>query len=62
MQDKYIIGTVGIAAIAAMETAAILMGIDGAYLTMCVGAIAGIIGTIAGLTINLKQKPDGGIP
>lgn len=56
MQDKYIIGTVGIAMIGVMETAAILTGSDGAYLAMCVGAIAGIIGTIAGLTVNIKKN------
>ena len=56
MQDKYILGTAGIIIIGMMETAAIITGTDGAYLSMCVGAIAGIIGAIAGVTINLKNK------
>jgi len=55
MQDKYILGSVAIAGIAAMETAAIVTHVDGAYLSICVGAISAIVGAIIGVTINLNK-------
>jgi len=55
MDGKYLIGSVGIGAVTILETTAIIMGVDGAYLSACVGAICGIVGAIAGVTLQLKN-------
>lgn len=57
MQDRYILGTVGVVCITVMETAAILTGTDGAYLSLCIGGIGAIIGAVAGVSVNLKKQP-----
>lgn len=54
MQDKYALATAGIVVIGIMETAAIVTGVDGAYLTLCVGAIASIIGGVIGYSLPRK--------
>ena len=58
MEGKYVIGSVGIAGIAAMETAAIVTGVDGAYLSLCVAAVSGIVGAVLGVTIGTKIKSE----
>lgn len=56
MQEKYILASVAVGSIGAMETAAILTGVDGQYLSFCVGAIGAILGAVMGLSINIKQN------
>ncbi len=56
MQDKYILATTGILCIAIMETAAILTGVNGSLMSICVGAIAAIIGGVVGFSINLTKS------
>jgi len=58
MEGKYFLGAVGVIAVTCMEITALVNGIDGTYLSGCVGAICGIIGAVAGISIKLvKPEP-----
>lgn len=55
MEAKHLIAMVAIIAIAVIETAALMTGTDGQYLSACVGVIAGIFGAVTGLIIKTKE-------
>ena len=55
MEAKHIIAIVAIISLAVMETAALMTGIDGQYLTAVVGVIAAIFGAVTGLIIKTKD-------
>jgi len=52
MEGKYLLGSVGIVAIAAIEAVALFNQIDGAYLSAAIGAIAAIVGGVVGFKIG----------
>jgi len=58
MDGKYFLGGIGVIAIAAIEITALYNGIDGAYLSACVGAIGALIGGVVGVTITTKKKEE----
>lgn len=55
MEGKYFIGGLGVISIAVIESCAILTGTDGAYLSVCVGAIASICAGLGGYGIGLSK-------
>lgn len=58
MDGKYFVAGSGIFVIGLMETAAIVSGVDGAYLAGCVGAIGTIVGVAFGLKIAAVKKEE----
>jgi len=56
MEGKYLLGSIGVITLGAIECFAIQNGIDGVLMSGVVGTIAAIIGGIAGVTIKSKNK------
>lgn len=56
MDGKYFITAIGITGVTIIETAALITGVDGAYLAGCVGAISALVGGCIGVTIGSINK------
>jgi len=55
MEAKHLIAIVAIVTLGVIETAALITGVDGQYLTAVVGVIAAIFGAVTGLIIKTKD-------
>lgn len=53
MDGKYFVAGVGLMTLGAIESIALYKGIDGAYLSACIGAISAIVGVAFGLKVGM---------
>jgi len=55
LDDKMIIALAGIIGVSAIETAALICGVDGQYLSVVVGAITTIVGFVFGVKVGEEK-------
>ena len=54
--NKWTLATVGVVCVTIIEIIALLKGINGVYLSACIGAILALIGGVAGFNMGMRHN------